>query len=419
MSRRTPSLKCRIQASALASLPAVRFVAIMHLAEVGGPAQHIHPWLEALAERGQLEVVVPGAGRTAEVYAPLARTTVLPYEPLTFPTSLLDVVRLTRQLVGEVRSFRRHLRQARPDVVVVVTTVLPAAVLAARLEGIPTVVYAAEIFDKGFLRTRMRLLAGTAVARLTQRLADAVVCCSNTVAEQFERNGRALVATAFPGVDPPDLAGRPARLREAHGLSGPGPYLAVLGNITPGRGQDLAIRALALLRRDFPHIRCLIAGIPLQRRVDLAYRDELLRLTDTLGLADHVVFTGFVEPVADVYAAADIVVNPARFNEPFGRVALEALVAGKPVVATRAGAIPEVLRDGQDALLVEPEDPEALASAVARMWKEPELRERLIASGRERALGEYSARRGAETFMTLVDEVMEKAGHPGDLDEDR
>ena len=69
------------------------------------------------------------------------------------------------------------------------------------------------------------------------------------------------------------------------------------------------------------------------------------------------IVAGHSSDVADLYAAADVIVNPARFNEPFGRVPFEAAIAGKPAVVTRVGAIPELLRDGESALIVEPDDP--------------------------------------------------------------
>ena len=113
--------------------------------------------------------------------------------------------------------------------------------------------------------------------------------------------------------------------------------------------------------------RCVIAGDPFPRPQDVAYRERLLALIAELELEDSVVVAGHVEDVGDVYAAADVIVNPARFNEPFGRVPFEAAVAGKPAVVTRVGAIPELLRDERSALIVEPEEPYALALAVIRV----------------------------------------------------
>ncbi len=116
-----------------------------------------------------------------------------------------------------------------------------------------------------------------------------------------------------------------------------------------------------------PAARCVIAGDPFPRPQDVAYRERLLALIAELELEDSVIVAGHVEDVGDVYAAADVIVNPARFNEPFGRVPFEAAVAGKPAVVTRVGAIPELLRDERSALIVEPEEPYALALACPRL----------------------------------------------------
>jgi glycosyltransferase involved in cell wall biosynthesis len=132
-----------------------------------------------------------------------------------------------------------------------------------------------------------------------------------------------------------------------------------------------------------------------------------------LGLEREVVFSGFVERIADVYAAADVVINPARFNEPFGRVALEALVAGRPVVASAVGAIPEILRDELDALLVPRDDSVAMAEAVIRLVEDRELRERLVAEGGRRAQTEFREEVGVEAFGDVVAEVLEKRRQSG------
>ncbi len=385
----------------------MRTLAVLHTAEVGGPPQHVRPWLNALAERGPLEVVAPGAGPALELYNPIATTTVMRYEALTFPTGLLELGRMGVRFGCELLRFRRHLRLTRPDLVVVVTSVIPAALVAARLERLPTVVYVGEIFDKRYVRGRARTVAGYAVRQLTQRSASALVCCSQTVARQFHAGEHhPIVATVYHGVDVPRVTCS-ASVRPKDTMNGPS--LAVVGNITAGRGQDVAVRALRVLVREFPLAHLVIAGQPLPRPPDRKYEEDLRRLVSRLGLDEQVVFAGFVDPIGDVYAAADVVVNPARFNEPFGQVALEALVAGRPVVATRVGAIPEVLADGCDALLVEPDDPEALAAAVARVWQDEELRRRLVETGRARVLDRFSEDAGVDAFCSVADAVLARA----------
>jgi glycosyltransferase involved in cell wall biosynthesis len=380
----------------------MRTLVVFHLAEAGGPAQHLRPWLAELALEGTVDVVAPAHGSALALYKPFATTSALAYRALTVPATAPAAARAVRDLARETRAFYSHIKKSNPDVVVVVTTVLPSAVLAAKLARVPTVVYAAEIFDKGFARSCGRAVGGRVVATLHQRLADAIVACSETVARQFSPAPGQVVKTIYPGIDASAYAGRRADFRRTHELTAAQPCILVAGNITRGRGQDVALRALAMLRGDFPDVHCVIAGNVLDRRDDRAYRRELGSLVERLGLEARVTFLDFVSNVADLYAAADVVVNPARFNEPFGRVAIEALAAGRPVVATRVGAIPEVLRDGLDALLVPPDDPAALAAVVARVWTDSCLRGRLVHDGRERVVAEFPEREAARQFADVV-----------------
>jgi glycosyltransferase involved in cell wall biosynthesis len=215
-----------------------------------------------------------------------------------------------------------------------------------------------------------------------------------------------------PGVDATEAPGDRNRFREAHGLTGADPCIAVVANVTSGRGQDVLLRALPTLRDDLPAVHCVFAGKPLDRPADRAYLDSLHHMAVELGVADRVTFLGFVVPVSDVYAGADIVVNPVRVKEGFPTVAIEALAARRPVVAACVGAVPEVLRDGIDALLVEPDDSAQLATAIATLWKDQSLRARLVESGQARVLAEYRERASVDAFCSFVDRVLE--GHAAD-----
>jgi len=384
----------------------MRTLVILHSRAAAGPPRHVFPWLSPLAERGSVAVVVPAAGSAADLYARIGEPIVLDFEPLTYPRSFRALGPYAARLAADVRRFSGLIRQLRPDLVVVVTASVPAALVAARLQRVPSAVFVGEILDKGVVVSRGRSIAAAATARLTAALADGVVCCSDAVARQFTPVGSRLLRTIYPGVDGAYADGDGARFRALHGLAAAEPCLAVIGNVTPARGQDVAIRALPGLRKDFPAVRCVIAGVPHPQTGDVAYRQELARLARRLGVDDVVSFVGLVDPIADLYAAADVVVNPARFNEPFGRVAVEALSAGRPVVAAGVGAIPEVVRDGREALLFPAEDHEALRRAVARVWREPGLREELVRNGRSRVRDDFREDRAVEAFADVVDRVL-------------
>ena len=358
----------------------LRTLALMHLADMGGPPRSLYRQLEALAARGELEVLVPEEGEVSRLYGSIATTTQASFGPITFPSGARDAIALGARTTREVAKLRAHLRRSRPDLVVLATAMLPAALTAARLEGVPAVVCAGEIFDRGPARS----LAGRALGRFTVSSASAVVCCSDRVREQFPRRPAVPVVTVYPGIAAGYADGDGRAFRERHGIPESAFCVAVVGSLTAGRGQDLAVRALALLRESMPDAHLLVVGIPHPRPIDRAYAARLPRLAESLGVAGAVTFTGFVSEVADVYAAADVIVNPVRVNEAFGRVALEALVARRPVVAARVGAIDEVLREDVDALVVEPGDATAIASAVERLRRDEPLRRRLMEAGSAR-----------------------------------
>ena len=383
-----------------------RTLVVLHSAAAAGPPQHVFSWLSPLAKAGCVTTAVPGPGSAAELYATIGRTKVLGFEALTYPDGIRDVVGYLARFAADVLSLSRLTRQIRPDLVVVVTTSVPAALVAARLQRIPSIVFVGEILAKQLVPSRSRSLAAAATARLTAALADAVVCCSETVAQQFAPKRTRLLRTIYPGVDGSHSDGDGARFRTRHGLTAADPCLAVVGNVTRARGQDIVIRALPRLREELPGVRCVIAGIPHARSGDIAYRHELTALARRLGVEDAVTFVGLVDPIADLYAATDIVVNPARVNEAFGRVAIEALSAGCPVVSARVGATPEIVRDGREALLFAPEDHEALAGVVLRLWRDRGLRDALVRSGRRRVASKFREDFAVQAFGDVVERVL-------------
>src|SRR5207244_5859449 len=203
------------------------------------------------------------------------------------------------------------------------------------------------------------------------------------------------------------------RGRDRYGIAEDDVCLLVVGNVSRGRGQDVAIRALPLVRQSTPTARLLIAGSPLREEADEAFAKELRQLAAELRVADALSFVGEVEAMADLYAASDVVVNPARFAEPFGRVGPEALIAGKPVVATKVGAIPEALRDGIDGLLVPPDDAFALATAAIRVLANDELSRTLASNGRERVQTKFGYDQDLAAWTGVLKGVFDRHGLVG------
>jgi len=376
--------------------PGPHVLGVLHLAEMSGPARSLQPWLERIAAGGQLEVAVPEEGAAADLYRPLAKISVLPYEALTLPRAS-TAASFAFAASRRTRAFRAALRRSRPDLVVIATSTLPWALAAARLERIPAIVYIGEIVPTG--PGTARAAGGRALIGLTRALASEIVCCSRAAAAPFGRGPRTHVIS--PGIEPPGPGDGDA-FRDLHGLAGARPLAIAVGNLSRRRGQDVLLEAVALARAELPDAACALVGAPHPRAEDLAFERELRALAARLGIERAVAFTGYVENVADAYAAADVVVNPIRGAEGLGRAALEAVAAGRPVVASRVGGVSEALRNGRDGLLVEPGDPVALAAALVRLAHGRELAEQLVRSGGDHVRDTYAIARGADAFAAVT-----------------
>ena len=132
-----------------------------------------------------------------------------------------------------------------------------------------------------------------------------------------------------------------------------------------------------------PGVQALIVGSALFG--EDAYVAELRQLAQAEGVAERVHFAGFQNDVATIMAGVDIVLHTSTHAEPFGRVVVEGMLAGRPVIATSGGGVNEIVADGENGLLVPPNDPPALAAAVSRLMKDQELARRIAAQGRASA----------------------------------
>jgi glycosyltransferase involved in cell wall biosynthesis len=125
-----------------------------------------------------------------------------------------------------------------------------------------------------------------------------------------------------------------------------------------------------------------------------------LRATE-LGITERVLLTGATNKMAELQAAADVVVVPS-WSEPFGLVVAEAMAARKPIVGAAAGAIPELIKDGESGLLVPPRDPPALAQAVTRLLQDQELAARLATEAQRVVRKKFTIERYARDMLDVL-----------------
>ncbi|MBI2104342.1 MAG: glycosyltransferase [Candidatus Omnitrophica bacterium] len=198
------------------------------------------------------------------------------------------------------------------------------------------------------------------------------------------------------GVDLEEFAFQPPAARQ-------GPWrLGLFGRLSPLKGQEVALRACArLIRQGLPVTLCLAGGAP-----GLPARQALERLIAALKLEDHVEWLGLQQDMPACIASVDVVLAPSTYPESFGRSALEAQAVGRPVIASRAGALAELIQDGENGLLVPPRDPEALALAIERLVNDPALRARCVEHARRRVEAEWPLERMVERTLAVYDECL-------------
>ncbi|MBD3897059.1 glycosyltransferase family 4 protein [Halomonas sp. ML-15] len=193
----------------------------------------------------------------------------------------------------------------------------------------------------------------------------------------------------YLGIDPGPYAsgGDSETLRSELGASQGELLIGLPGRLTPGKGQDVWLEALALLTQRSPALHwhaVMIGGLTASEGSDEPYVAQLKSQVAALGLTERVSFAGFRRDLPRLLGALDIVCIPST-NEAFGLTVIEAMAAGRPVVGADSGAIPELL-DSEVGLLAAPDDAEAWAVQLEALAAAPELREALgaAAAGRVR-----------------------------------
>ena len=196
------------------------------------------------------------------------------------------------------------------------------------------------------------------------------------------------------GARPPSAIARTAARAEL-GLREDELVVAHLGRLVRWKGQDVFIRALARAAQAIPNARGLIVGAwhaedekPGPLGGGESYYRELSALVERLSAP--VTFAGFLRDPDKVYAAADIVVHTSTAPEPFGRTVIEAMIAGCPVVAANAGALPEIVVNGATGILTPSGDVVALADALISLLTSEARRAQMGNAARQRAEAEYT-----------------------------
>ena len=289
--------------------------------------------------------------------------------------SITSLVRLARSVAQEAKNFDFIFANSQKAGLV--------SVLAGQLASKPVVWYLHDILNSEHFG-KAQLLA----ARYTARKSTQILVNSKSTKEALQiltgRNDNThLIYNAFNTKPFVQTANSQENQREALGFDSR-PLVGVFGRLSPWKGQDVFLRTLAMM----PAVQGLIVGSPMFG--EDAYAQHLEQEIKTLGLENRVKLLGFRSDIPELMKTCDIIAHTSIAPEPFGRVIVEGMLSGRPVVASKSGGPNEIIENGVTGMLYTPGDSQALQSVLSEIINEPEQALLMAQRGRETALNRFS-----------------------------
>lgn len=389
----------------------VRVLYVNHTGMLGGAEHSLLTLLEGLPDDFVPVVLSPAGPLHERVRALGIRTEILPgtsasfrLHPLRTPRALFAIARSA----VTVAQIARHL-----DIDLVHANSVRAGLIVALGRAIanrPTVVHVRDVVPPG--------MAGTAVRRAVALGSHRTLCISEHVARSF--GGRRGVQVIPNGVDLrrfDPAAGDRATRRATLGLGSGELALGVIAQLTPWKGQDDAIEALALVRRRHPHARLILIGeakfLARETRFDnKAFEATLWRRARQLGVLDAVTFLGERADIPELMHALDVVLVPS-WEEPFGRSVIEGMAMERVVIATDVGGPREIIDHGATGLLASPKDPKAWAAKIERLLDDDELRARIGRAARAALDERFDVGTHVRSMINVYRELLSERDAPG------
>ncbi len=286
--------------------------------------------------------------------------------------------RRTVDAVRYVLRLRRRLKTA--NTAVVHANSLRACVLAGitgKLAGVPVVWQMHSVVATPM----MTPAAVRMMRRLARFVPDRIICNSKATAASFRGVDRKVRIIA---------CGSAVSSASGNGRRPGASRVGMIARFSPLKGQHVFVEAAKQVSIDRPETEFVFAGTPLFG--ENAYADEVRQESRTAANPDRFRFLGFVDDVPSLLRDLDIVVQPSVHPEGFGQSVLEAMMAGKPVVASAAGGLNELVEDGVSGRLVPPNDSGALSRAIGELLADPAAAAQMGKRGQERACELYDIR---------------------------
>ncbi len=341
--------------------------------------------------------------QTAEVHViPLAPSVATQKKDLLGIRSLFrgrDIVHLAKYVSRLMKFMREH------EIEIIHSNSLKADIIggvAGRLTGRKVIWHVRDRIEDDYLP---RPVVG-AFRLLSRLIPHYVIANSIATLRTLELRPGALATSIPSGVELSD------RIAIVHDGTVPQPVtrnhhvgfrIGLIGRISPWKGQHIFIQAAAQVHRRFPQTKFVIIGAALFG--EEKYDREVRALPAQLGIESEVEFTGFCNDIPRMVASLDMVVHASITGEPFGQVIIEGMAAGKPVVATNGGGVPEIVEDGKTGILVPMSDVQAMTDAICKIIADPVRAAEMGRLGRKRVMENFTSDQTARRVEAVYEEL--------------
>ena len=346
----------------------------------------------ACAPDGKLIDLVRSQGMNVNLFKNLVQ----PLHPIKDLLGLIDLTRLLKKKRYDVV----HTHNSKAGFI---------GRLAAKCAGVPIIVHTVHGFAFHDREPAWRRILFRNLERLASHWCDKMVFISQPLIDWALKDRivrKEKILKIYSGIEldqfKPVTEAETEALRTELGIRGKAPVIGIVSKLWEGKGHATLIHAFEGLKQEIPEAVLVIVG-------EGYLRERLVDLVGRLGLQSSVLFTGFRMDVRRLIATFDVAVLPSYF-EGMGRVLLEAMAMEKPVVASSVGGIPDLVRHGENGLLVTAGSVPELKSSLLSLVRNPALAREMGKEGRKRISEEFSAGRMAQSIEKLYRELLQEKG---------
>lgn len=352
----------------------IKLMFVSHSADLGGAEKVLLDVITNLSNAFEACLVVPRKGLlTEKAHQAGIPTFIVAYRYwlVSKPFTLKYFLYVMMDLVAAIK-IKALIRKLDVDIVYTNTSTVIVGAIASKLSKKPHVWHIHESIGRRNGEFQNFFFSNKFVFKIINNLSVFIITTSDAVKKQFPSGCLDKVFTVYPGFNTGSYAIKDKdndEIKKKYGIGVGLKVISLVGAISERKGQRETILAMSLVLKKNLNCVLIISGkcSESQKR----YGETLSSIIQQHGLQKAVIFTGFKEDISEIYTMTDILIVPSE-TEPFGRVVVEAMLFGLPVIANKVGGIPEIIKNGINGVLINSRQPQDIADAIIGLLGSPD-----------------------------------------------